>query len=96
MCSLQVSLLIRFILSRASWVACDIGFAEPLVLSALPTWTISLESPATVPVYVGLLIGAFSVKASKCWLNECVYVSAMRYFPPWCKKITLLIIFVAF
>ena len=48
--------------SRASRVAVDIGFAKSLVLSTLPNWTSCLDSPPTVPVSVGLSIGAFSVK----------------------------------
>ena len=40
-----------------------IGLFTSLVLSTLPSPTIDLEMPATVPVNVGLSIGAFASRA---------------------------------
>ena len=44
-------------------VAVDTGLAASLVLSTLPKLTIAFEIPPTVPVKVGLLIGALAANA---------------------------------
>ena len=45
---------------KAVCVAVETGFAESLVLSTLPSPTISFVIPETVPVNAGLFIGAFA------------------------------------
>jgi hypothetical protein len=47
---------------KAVWVALEMGLLASLVLSMLLSPTMLLSSPPTVPVNVGLFIGAFSAK----------------------------------
>ena len=56
------TLLILAFKSNADWVAVEIGLLASEVLSTFPRPTILFEMPLTVPVKVGLLIGAFNPK----------------------------------
>ena len=47
---------------NAVWVAVEMGLLTSDVLSTLPSPIIFLSIPETVPVNVGLLIGAFAFK----------------------------------
>ena len=46
------------LVSRAIWVAVGTDFSKPPVLSTLARLPVAFESPPTVPVHVGLLLGA--------------------------------------
>ena len=68
--------------SRAFCVAVDIGLFKSLVLSTLPHWNVSLESPPTIPEDVGLISGA-SRSSWSCRLLKLSSTSVLVYVVDW-------------